>query len=444
MSSDLEAINPAAAEAALPVDGGGAPGFEQQIRQIRQPFPMEPPEIIPDPTIVPVFTPPPIITSVQPSSIPAGSTSNVVVTGANLPINPAAYSVNAPGVQVVNTFGTSNSSTLSISVPATTPSGVYQLRVQSGGSSAMVPLAITPAVNLSIRIDSVQPSRIPAGSTSTVQVSGANLPPSAANYSVVGANGLAIAGVQVVSAFGSATQVTLQIAVAANAPLGTAFLRASVPGSAAQFPLEIFQGFGIVIFSVQPNQLSAGATTRVTITGSNLPVMASSYTVQGPTGSIGASIVLVFATIDGTTGNATSVTLDITVPAPTPSGFYRIRAQSGSFGAEAPVQIVASAGLRITSVQPATLLAGTVTTLFVTGSGLPVSQFAYTVVSSFGQPVLGVQVLAAFGSPTQVTLQISVAFNVPTGAYRLRVQNGGQVAEFPITIFGRIGFSELQ
>jgi hypothetical protein len=185
----------------------------------------------------------------------------------------------------------------------------------------------------------VQPGRIPQGATSTVTARGTGLPAGAGAYSVVGANGFQLPGVQVLAASGSSSQVSVQISVAAGAPLGTAFLRASVPGSAAQFPLEIFQGQGIVIFSVQPNQLFNNQTNWVTVTGSNLPVAPSAYSLLGPFGNVGAGISLLFATIDATTGLASSVTLAIALPPFTQPGFYRIRAQSGATGAEVPVQV---------------------------------------------------------------------------------------------------------
>ncbi|MFL6263483.1 MAG: hypothetical protein ACJ76Y_27640 [Thermoanaerobaculia bacterium] len=355
MSTELQQIHPdASQQAAFPINGDANPGGEPQELLISRPLD---PDLFPggfggggfvpapDPGLI--LPPPPVslgpvINSVQPSQVPVGFTAVVVLTGARLPVNAASYTVInaqgfASGVQVAGASGSSSQVSLTLSVPASTPPGSYRIRVQANGFASEISLAIVGTVG--IRIDSVQPGRIPQGATSTVTARGVSLPAGTGSYSVVGNNGFPLPGVQVLSASGSSSQVSVQISVAANAPLGTAFLRASVTGSAAQFPLEIFQGQGIVIFSVQPSQLFNNQRNLVTLSGSNLPTAATAYSVQGPFGSIGATISVLFVTIDAVTGLATSVALSILLPQFTQPGFYRIRAQSGTQGAEIPVQV---------------------------------------------------------------------------------------------------------
>jgi hypothetical protein len=344
MLSETQALQPDVfPQTELPVDGGANFGNETPEALIIRPtpFPILPAPVDPTGPVFPTFNGP-VINSVQPPQVPVGFTASVMLTGTNLPVNAAKYSViNAQGlpsgIQVIGASGSASQVNLTLSTPATTLPGSYRIRVQANGFASEVLLQVVGS--LGIRIDSVQPGRIPQGATTTVTARGVSLPAGAGAYSVVGSNGFPLPGVQVLAASGSSSQVSVQISVAANAPLGTAFFRASIPGSAAQFPLEIFQGQGIVIFSVQPNQIFNNQTNWVTVTGSNLPPSPSAYSLQGPFGNVGAGISVVFAAIDAVTGLASSVTLGIVLPPFTPPGFYRIRAQNGSLGAEVPVQV---------------------------------------------------------------------------------------------------------
>jgi hypothetical protein len=451
MSDELSVTNLEAgtAGAELPVNGGAETGTDALLVGDRLggrlsggllgPLEFPFPEPVPNPS--PFLQ----ITSVQPSQLRAARTTTVTVTGFNLPSANASYSVvdfsgvRVPGILIALRSFSPSQVILDITVPPTVLSGSYFLRAAVVGAAAQSPIQIVDAGVL--RLDSIQPNRIRAGASTTVVARGNNLPVNAGNYSVVGRNGAPVPGVFVVEVSGTPLEVRVEILASANAPLGTAFLQVSITGATAGLPLEIFQQLGIVIFSLSSNQLTAGQTTRVTVTGSNLPPSGTAYSVQGPSGNIGAQIVWVFASIDQTTGKASSVTLDITIPPSTPAGpFYRLRAQDGTFAAEAPVQIVQpiATALRISSVQPSTLRAGSINTVMVTGSGLPATAASYAVVTSFGTPASGVQVLSAFGGGSSVTLQISVSAFTPTGGYRLRVVSQGQVAEFPINIFGRI------
>lgn len=402
-------------------------GGDPVVRIIRPPIGIDPDPIPPPP--LPLV---PVINSVQPGQVPAGFTSSVTASGFALPVNAARYTViNAQGfpagVQVLGATGSSFSVTLTLSVPAATPAGQYRLRVESNGFASEGLLQIVAAVGP--RLDSVQPTTIPAAATSSVLAFGQNLPGSAAAYGVVGTNGVPVA--QVTGAFGGGTQVSLQITVPASTPAGQYLLRVSVSGAASQVPLQISgTSFGPVISSVQPSQLQTGASNTLTVTGTNLPANAGNYRVIT---NAGANAPGFFVT--GAFGGGMQVTLQVFVDALTPQGTYRLRVENAGFASEA-LLTVGQGAVTISSVQPSTFQAGAQTQVNVTGTNLPAVAAGYSIPSVPGAVF---EVLFFSSSLTSVALRITIPAGTPAGAYQLRAQSGGSVAQFPIQIAGMGG-----
>lgn len=300
---------------------------------VLEPGPLEPAPTVP---IFPTFGQP-LITSIQPPSIPVGFTASLILTGSNLPVNAASYQVinslgfAAAGVQVLAASGTSTRVNLTVSVAASVPAGAYRVRVQSSGFASEIPLQIV--ASLGVRITFLSPSRLFAGQTNNVSVGGSGLPVGG-GFSVVGGNGFPAAGFQVAYLGGSSTQASLAITIASTVPLGTYRLHADVPGSASEIPFEVASATGITIFSLSPQQVYEKSTSQITLTGVNLPLQATAYTLQGSFGPVFARFALLFAS-----SNGSFVTLQLAL-GDLPPDFYRLRAQSGSFGAEIPLQVL--------------------------------------------------------------------------------------------------------
>lgn len=196
----------------------------------------------PAPTpVFPAFPTLPSITAVQPSQLNAGGTTTVTASG-SFPPN-AQYSVvdfsgrRLTEIVVALRSYTTTQVLLDITVPPTIVSGYYYLRAEVLGAAAQFPILVN--ASKVIRIDSISPTAIYAGFGSSVTVFGANLPGDLSDYSVVGFNGLPVAGVHVLFASGMGSQVMLIIGVDAGTPSTSAFLRLSVPGTAIQVPLSI-------------------------------------------------------------------------------------------------------------------------------------------------------------------------------------------------------------
>jgi hypothetical protein len=185
------------------------------------------------------------ITAVQPNRIPAGTTSRLIVRGSNLPLNAVSYAMldgaGRPvlGVDVRLISGTSFVVTLDVTVPGSTPTGAYRLRAQAPAGSATAPLAITAAQSKGPTITSLRPDRVPRGRNAMVKVLGANLPVAPAGYSLRNGAGQLAPGVQVQTAVGDPSDVTLTVTIPASIPTGVYRLRAQTPAGSATAPLQI-------------------------------------------------------------------------------------------------------------------------------------------------------------------------------------------------------------
>lgn len=167
----------------------------------------------------------PQLTSVQPNQVQSGTNVTLVATGANLPIARTSYSVVDSGGNVSSNFvfntasGSSTSVTLGMSVAPGTSPGQYSLRAAAGTAYASIPLSVV-STNAP-QITSIQPTQAAAGTNPSVVLTGSNLATTASSYQFVDSTGNPVAGVQVVSASGASSQVTLQLQIASTAPAGT-------------------------------------------------------------------------------------------------------------------------------------------------------------------------------------------------------------------------------
>ena len=257
----------------------------------------------------------PDITSLEPGQIPPGATTLVVVRGVNLPISPFPYLVVNSAGQQINGYGieldggnqTSSAVRLRITIAASVTPGQYGLRVMTSSGSDTAPLEITGIV-MPPDITAVAPSQILAGQTTQVIVDGLNLPPTANGYSVLKSDGQAAQGVSVQLTSPGARSAILQITVSASTPSGPYQLRTQNAAGFDTFPLQILPNMAPDITALQPSQVVAGSTTRVTVSGSNLPLATSGYTVVDNAGQ-GVAGVGLFLVPGGQTTRLRSTSL---------------------------------------------------------------------------------------------------------------------------------------
>ncbi len=360
----------------------------------------------------------PFIRLIDPPSVIENTFPVVSLHGENLPGDSFAYTVfPASGMRIGNVVGSGPFVNMQLFV--TTPPGIYSIGVRGGNSVALRVLAAGPDLR------SVTPSQILAGLATSVVVGGSRLPVSAASYSVVNSAGSPLPGVQISSATGTATQVTLGISVATTVPSGSYSLRVAASTGGDTIPLPIA---GIpALTSVQPTPIPLGTTTGVALNGSNLPSDPQSYSVVNAAGSPvpGVTLILIPPVI------TRLAVIDVT--ASVPPGTYKVRVKVGPHTSEVPLPI-ARMPIVITSVLPNQVVKGEPETVTVAGSALPMASSAYSLINSAGQPLPGIAIQVTGGNSTSVVLQVTVPIATIAGAYRLRAQALGFVATAPFTV----------
>ncbi len=285
----------------------------------------------------------PVITSLEPGQIAAGATTPVTVHGSNLPVSPLAYLVVNSVGQQINGYGVeldsgnSNSSMVRLQItiaPSVTP-GQYGLRVMTAAGSDTAPLEITGTV-MQPDITAVSPSQILAGQTTQVIVDGMNLPLTANGYSVLKSDGQPTQGVSVQVISPGGRSAILQLGVAASTPSGSYQLLAQNAAGFDTEPLQILPNSAPDITALQPSQIAAGRTTRVSVSGANLPLTTGGYSVVDNAGQgvVGVGLSL----LPG--GQSSWVDLDLTIPAFITAGPYRLRAQNLAGSDTAPLDML--------------------------------------------------------------------------------------------------------
>ncbi len=151
---------------------------------------------------------------------------------------------------------------------------------------------------------------------------------------------------------------------------------------------------GPVITAIDPPAMRAGATTRVTVNGMNLPANAGDYAVVNSTGQQAMGITLQLLS-----KSATAAVFDVMVASSVSPGQYRFVVGTAS----APFDILASQAPDITSLAPGQIPPGATTPVVVRGVNLPISPLPYLVVNSAGQQINGYGIERTRGGPLPVT-----------------------------------------
>jgi hypothetical protein len=205
-----------------------------------------------------IFTILPALTSSAPSSARAGATTNLVtLTGTSLA---GVTSVNAGvNITVTNVVATAGSVTATFASAANAPVGPVSVTVTdaNGTSNAITFTLIGPIPTIA----SITPATGGTGATVAITIAGTGLNFGSLNLPA----GITVVGTPV-STF---SQLTANILIAGNAPLGAQSIGVTTPGAgniSNTLPFTVF-ALSPLINTVAPTTAAAGTVTTVTLTG---------------------------------------------------------------------------------------------------------------------------------------------------------------------------------
>ncbi len=352
-----------------------------------------------------VQNPVPVIASLAPSAVLAGTsaTTSITVTGSRF-VTGAVVSVN--GIVHATTFASATSLALNLSVAEQATGGVLSLTVTNpspgGGFSNVATIAVNnPAPGSAI---TVSPSSIPVGTTTptTVTVSGTAFVRGAA---------VTVAGVAHTASYVSATRLTIALTAAEQATATTLSVVAANPtpggGSTGSATITIANPLPGPI-TLAPGTLAvstSGSTSTITVTGSNF-IAGSAVMVNGTPHltTFKSATQLTFTTL--VADQAVASTLHVTVTNAAPGG-----------GTTAAVSLPVTNPLPVlTAASPTAVAVGgaTGTPVTLTGSGF---------VSTSTVQVNGVSHAATFVSPTQLTVALTAAEQASASTLSIIVVN---------------------
>jgi hypothetical protein len=214
------------------------------------------------------------ITSVNPGGVQAGSTATLAIHGTNLSGVTSVQVSPSTGIAVTNVVATATQVSATITVAPTAPAGQVNLSVSSpDGASNSLPLTIQGA---SVpQITSLSPSGAQAGNTVLLSIYGSYLSGVTA-VQVYPSTGITVSNVRA-----SATQVTVTVSIAANAPAGNVAISVSSPAGISNTLSFAISGAAAASYDGR----WTGTTSQnepISVTVSNNNVTAYSYAIDFP------------------------------------------------------------------------------------------------------------------------------------------------------------------
>ncbi|TNE46642.1 MAG: hypothetical protein EP343_23860 [Deltaproteobacteria bacterium] len=328
----------------------------------------------------------PIITLLRPSSVTEKTAVTIAVQGNDF-ANGATVSVD--GKAYPTSFVSVGE--LRVTLPNTLTVGTYAVQVENPDkqTSNSLNLTVTQAPPKPV-VTSINPSRVPSGSTNTIVVTGSNF--------VSGAQ-VQVGARLVTTTFGSATELKASLP---SLPPGTYDVRVFNPGNQVSnsVKLEVFQAPAPVISSLVPNKGTSGSVLTVRVLGKNF-TQQSSVLFQG--GAQPTTYV-----------SATELTVTLSLNSLNPATYQLwVRNADGQVSNKVPFIVEAPQGPQITSLLPSEGQTNTTVSLIVNGA-----RFSTGAVVNFN----GKQIKTTFLNAS--TLGVSLDLNgVAAGTYPLSVTN---------------------
>jgi hypothetical protein len=285
--------------------------------------------------------------------------------------------------------------------------GRYNLRVSNYSSSGganygyrlhlMFAGAVPPAQP---QVSSMNPTSGPQGSSTALIIQGTNLS-GATGISFSPATGITITNIQ-----STATQVTAQVAIAANAPTGSRSVTVSTPGGTSNALIFTINAAAVPqITSLSPSSGNQGESVSLAINGTNL----GGATAVNFTSSSGI-------TVSGIQATAAQVTCSVAISSSAATGSRSVTVTTPNGTSNAlTFTITATAVPQITSLNPSIGRHGETVSLTISGTNLG-GATAVTFTPSAGITVSGIQATA-----TQVTCSVGISSSATTGDHLVRV-----------------------
>ncbi len=343
----------------------------------------------------------PTLTTVTPNARGQGFTGNLTLTGTNL-VNGAGVVFSGTGITVNTvTFNSPTQLTVNISVAPTATIGARNVTVTNpDGGTATCNNCFT--VNTGPTLTTVTPNARGQGFTGNLTLTGTNL---------VNGAGVVFSGTGITVntvTFNSPTQLTVNISVAPTATIGARNVTVTNPDGGTATCNNCFTvNTGPTLTTVTPNARGQGFTGNLTLTGTNL--------VNGA-GVVFSGTGITVNTV--TFNSPTQLTVNISV-APTATIGARNVTVTNPDGGTATCNncFTVNTGPTLTTVTPNARGQGFTGNLTLTGTNLV--NGAGVVFSGTGITVNTV----TFNSPTQLTVNISVAPTATIGARNVTVTN---------------------
>jgi YVTN family beta-propeller protein len=216
-----------------------------------------------------VAAPPPTVTSLAPSQVPAGTTQPMTLSGTGFLVGAAVAPVpNDPGLTVTNLEVVNDGTiTFDLVIAVDAPAGLYGFTVTNPDAQAATGNDLFTITEASPpTVSSVDVPQIVQGETWTMTVTGSGFVPGASVAATPDNAGITISNAQVLAA----DTLTLTISVAVDAPTGSRGLVVTNPdlqmGSGADlFTIEPLPALSVA--NCDPATVSRGATATLTING---------------------------------------------------------------------------------------------------------------------------------------------------------------------------------
>ncbi len=352
----------------------------------------------------------PVFTSITPSAGTPGTAVNVTLAGSNF-ISGASLSIIGSGVTASNvTVVSSTRITATLTVAGNAAPGSYPVSVTTtGGSSGTMPFVVTAASPV---LTSLSPASGVAGTSIGVTLAGSNF----ATGASINISGSGVTASNVVVVNGS--QITATLVIAANAASGSYSVGVVMSsGSSGTMPF-IVSAAPPILTSLSPASGVAGTSIGVTLAGSNFATGAS-INISG-SGVTASNVVVV---------NSSQITSTLVIAPNAAPGSYSVGVVTSSGSSGAMPFIVSAAPPILTSLSPASGVAGTSIGVTLAGSNFATGAS----INISGAGVTASNVVVVNGS--QITATLMIAANALSGSYPVAVTTtGGSSGMVPFTV----------
>lgn len=346
-----------------------------------------------------------------------GTTINETLTGTNFITGATTVAVSGTGVTTSNVDVTSTTSlTVDVSIDSAATLGARNVTVTtSGGTSAAQTLTVNPIAGT---LTSVTPAAGVQGTTINVTLTGTTFVPGATAVAVSG-TGVTSGNVNVTSA----TSLTVDLTIAANAPLGarditvttaggtsgarTFTVNPPVPTLTSLTPAVGVQGATSVGVALAGTNFVAGATTVAIsgagVTASNVNVTSATSLTVDLTVTAGAALGSRSVTVTTAGGTSGAQTLTINPPAPT------LASLSLTQGAQGGTQSITLTGTNFQSGATTVSVSGsnvTVSNVSVTSGTTLTADFAPAATATLGARTVTVTTAGGTSGPQTFTVVV--------------------------------------